>query len=143
MNAYVYRVFSRQGEHRRGEEKRSKAQRLARRKKWRELQRHYRRMWQGLKVKRGTTRRGKNVEKITRKRRKKRASSSSCRTCPLLLVADHSFFHGVGGGSIKQTVLQMLYHVREANLLLRRQDFDGDNVPDCPSRCPRSCSGLL
>ena len=46
-------------------------------------------------------------------------------------MADHSFYQNVGERSVKQTVLQMLYHVRESNMLLRHMDYDQDNYPDC------------
>jgi len=57
--------------------------------------------------------------------------NESCRSCGLLLIADHSFFIEVGEGAVKQTVLQMLYHVRESNLILRNQDYNRDGRPDC------------
>ena len=68
-----------------------------------------------------------------RRRRQQRSVSETapCRSCGLLLVADHSFYQNVGERSVKQTVLQMLYHIREANLLLRHQDYDRDGYPDC------------
>jgi len=61
----------------------------------------------------------------------KRVEKSLCKSCSLLLVADNSFYKEVGEGNVRQTVLQMLYHVREANLLLRRQDYDRDGRQDC------------
>ena len=69
-------------------------------------------------------------EQVAR-RRYKRSSSVQCKSCGLLLVADPSFFRDIGERSVKQTVLQMLYHIRESNLLLGRFDYDGDSNPDC------------
>ena len=76
------------------------------------------------------------IKKKMRKRHRRRGRRSpmevsECRSCGLLLVADPSFYQNVGERSVKQTVLQMLYHVREANLLLRHQDYDRDGYPDC------------
>ena len=42
-------------------------------------------------------------------------AAREARVCSLALVADHIFHKEVGGGDIASTVLQMLYHVREAN----------------------------
>ena len=47
--------------------------------------------------------------------RRKRSAEPQRRVCSLALVADHIFHKEVGGGDIASTVLQMLYHVREAN----------------------------
>ena len=47
--------------------------------------------------------------------RRKRSAEPPRRVCSLALVADHIFHKEVGGGDIASTVLQMLYHVREAN----------------------------
>ena len=47
--------------------------------------------------------------------RRKRSPEPQRRVCSLALVADHIFHKEVGGGDIASTVLQMLYHVREAN----------------------------
>jgi len=58
-------------------------------------------------------------------------SAGSCRSCSLLLIADSSFYEEVGEMSVKQSVMQMLLHVREANVLMRRQDFDRDGASDC------------
>ena len=51
----------------------------------------------------------------TSSRRKRSAEEPQRRVCSLALVADHIFHKEVGGGDIASTVLQMLYHVREAN----------------------------
>ena len=56
---------------------------------------------------------------------------TSCKTCSLILVADYEFFRDVGEGSIKKTVHTMLYHVRQANLLMRATDFNSDGRSDC------------
>jgi hypothetical protein len=39
--------------------------------------------------------------------------------CELTIVADHKFFADVGENSIEQTVVQMLWHVKEANQLIQ------------------------
>ena len=78
------------------------------------------------------TKKKKKMRRRHRRRGRRSPSEvSECRSCGLLLVADHSFYQNVGERSVKQTVLQMLYHVREANLLLRHQDYDRDGYPDC------------
>ena len=38
------------------------------------------------------------------------------------LVADHTFFEEVGQRSIEKTVLQMLWHVKEANAMLQSEE---------------------
>ena len=60
-----------------------------------------------------------------------RTKDSSCKTCSLILVADYEFYRDVGEGSIKKTVHTMLYHVRQANLLMRATDFNSDGQSDC------------
>jgi len=60
-----------------------------------------------------------------------RTKETSCKTCSLILVADYEFFRDVGEGSIKKTVHTMLYHVRQANLLMRATDFNSDGRSDC------------
>ena len=47
------------------------------------------------------------------------------------MIADTSFHEEVGEMSVKQSVLQMLFHVRESNILFRKQDFDRDGYSDC------------
>lgn len=37
----------------------------------------------------------------------------------------------MGEGSIEKTVLQMLWHVKEANALFQSKDFDGDGMSEC------------
>ena len=51
--------------------------------------------------------------------------------CDLTIVADHLFFEGVGEGSVEKTVLQMLWHVKEANALFQSKDFDRDGRSEC------------
>ena len=51
--------------------------------------------------------------------------------CDLTLVADHLFFQDVGEASLEKTVLQMLWHVREANALFQSKDFDNDGKSEC------------
>ncbi len=41
------------------------------------------------------------------------------RICDLTIVADHLFFSDVGEGSVEKTVLQMLWHIKEANALFQ------------------------
>ena len=79
-----------------------------------------------------------------------KVANTTCRTCSLILVADYEFYRDVGEGSIKkerstplssffllklifciQTVHSMLYHVRQANLLMRSSDFNNDGHSDC------------
>jgi hypothetical protein len=45
------------------------------------------------------------------------------RICDLTIVADHLFFADVGEKSIEKTVLQMLWHVKEANALFQSKVF--------------------
>ena len=77
--------------------------------------------------------------------RRKRSAEPQRRVCSLALVADHIFHKEVGGGDIASTVLQMLYHVREANAVFLTkvgqvpseqlqamfQDFHNNNKSDC------------
>ena len=51
--------------------------------------------------------------------------------CDLTIVADHLFFQEVGEGSLEKTVLQMLWHVKEANSLFQSKDFDNDGKSEC------------
>ena len=39
--------------------------------------------------------------------------------CDLTIVADHTFYQEVGGSSLDKTVLQMLWHVKEANAMIQ------------------------
>lgn len=41
------------------------------------------------------------------------------RICDLTIVADHLFFGDVGEHSVEKTVLQMLWHIKEANALFQ------------------------
>ena len=69
--------------------------------------------------------------KLRRSQRYRRHDAPVCRSCGLLLVADSSFYREVGERSVKGTVMQLLYHVRELNILLRQQDYDKDGHADC------------
>lgn len=51
--------------------------------------------------------------------------------CDLTVVADHTFFQEVGGGSLDKTVLQMLWHLKEANAMIQSEDFDNDGTSEC------------
>ena len=39
--------------------------------------------------------------------------------CELTIVADHLFFNEIGEGSLEKTVMQMLWHVKEANAVFQ------------------------
>jgi len=60
-------------------------------------------------------------------------AKKSCtrKSCQLTIVADHFFFDEVGKGSLQNTVLLMLWHVKEANRFLIASDFDDDGISDC------------
>ena len=124
MNAYVYRVFSKQRYYN-SLTKKVKRRRHAR------SHRRYRRH-----------RRRRRRERRRREGARRAAGARQCRSCGLLLVADTSFYRQVGRiinvenifclpkifstiqvgeRSVKGTVLQMLYHVRELDMILRRQ----------------------
>ena len=51
--------------------------------------------------------------------------------CDLTIVADHTFYQEVGDGSLDKTVLQMLWHVKEANAMIQSEDFDSDGTSEC------------
>ena len=51
--------------------------------------------------------------------------------CDLTIVADHTFFAEVGGGSLDKTILQMLWHIKEANEMIQSEDFDNDGTSEC------------
>lgn len=51
--------------------------------------------------------------------------------CDLTIVADHKFFQEVGLNDVDKTVLQMLWHVKEANEMIQSQDFDNDGTSEC------------
>ena len=51
--------------------------------------------------------------------------------CDLTIVADHTFFAEVGGGSLDKTILQMLWHIKEANTMIQTEDFDNDGPSEC------------
>ena len=51
--------------------------------------------------------------------------------CDLTIVADHTFFAEVGGESLDKTILQMLWHIKEANEMIQSEDFDNDGTSEC------------
>ena len=51
--------------------------------------------------------------------------------CDLTIVADHTYFQEVGGGSLDSTILQMLWHIKEANEMIQSEDFDNDGTSEC------------
>jgi len=63
----------------------------------------------------------------------KNCTKTSCepRVCELTIVADHLFYQQVGKGSLHNTVMLMLWHVKEANRFFAVADFDSDGVSDC------------
>jgi len=54
-----------------------------------------------------------------------------CKTCSLILVADYEFFRDVGRGSVSKTAHALLYHVKQANFLMRTEDLNNDGESDC------------
>ncbi|XP_070536574.1 disintegrin and metalloproteinase domain-containing protein 10-like isoform X2 [Ptychodera flava] len=52
------------------------------------------------------------------------------RTCPLYLVADHTFYKDVGGRSSSNALNEMAYHIQEADDVFRATDFNGDGIGD-------------
>ena len=42
--------------------------------------------------------------------------------CDLTIVADHTFFEEVGQNSLDKTVLQMLWHIKEANAMIQSEE---------------------
>ena len=65
------------------------------------------------------------------KQRRDDREGRNCRSCGLLLIADQTFYKEVGERSVKGSVLQMLYHTRELNTFMMRQDYDQDGRSDC------------
>ena len=124
VNAYVYRVFSKLESHNKKKDRRNRAYWLYRRGEWKRLKRYYKKYYKKFRLK------FLRAKKISRKSRNKR-STQECKSCGLLLIADTSFYEEVGEMSVKQTVLQMLFHIRESNILMRKQDFDQDGYSDC------------
>jgi len=53
------------------------------------------------------------------------------RQCELTLVADHHFYLEMGGGSLRSTLIQLLWHVKEANKKWATLDLDSDRHSDC------------
>ena len=124
VNAYVYRVFSKLESHSKKKSRRNRAYWLYRRGEWKRLKKYYAKYYKKFR------RKYLRSKRISNKRRSKR-STRDCRSCGLLLIADTSFHEEVGEMSVKQSVLQMLFHVRESNVLFRKQDFDRDGYSDC------------
>jgi len=58
-------------------------------------------------------------------------SGATCKTCSLILVADYEFYRDVGQGSVSKTAHALLYHVKQANFLMRTVDFNNDGNSDC------------
>ena len=112
VNAYVYRVFSKRRSH-------NKKYKQYKARQHTDLSNYQRKL---LRLR---------IQRSARQKQKRRRESGVCRSCSLLLIADQSFYEEVGEMSVKQSVLQMVLHVREANILMRRQDFDRDGVADC------------
>ena len=50
--------------------------------------------------------------------------------CDLTIVADHTFFAEVGGGSLDKTILQMLWHIKEAIAMIQCEDFDNNGTSE-------------
>ena len=132
VNAYVYRVFSRQRQTQRDKPKRS----LKRRRQIRAYRRQRRLRGRGRG--RGRQRRSHHWRRlklwswlVKQRRGGGRRQGRKCRSCGLLLIADQTFYREVGEGSVKGSVLQMLYHARELNKLMERQDYDQDGHGDC------------
>ncbi len=51
--------------------------------------------------------------------------SNSKYVCDLTIVSDHLFFSEIGEGSVERTVMQMLWHVKEANKLIQAKVIKG------------------
>ena len=135
VNAYVYRVFSRHRQRERDKPRRS-TQTTQRRRQIRAYRRQRRLRWR--RRARGRQRRSHHWRKlklwswlVKQRRAGGRRSGRKCRSCGLLLIADHTFYREVGEGSVKGSVLQMLYHARELNKLMEQQDYDQDGRADC------------
>ena len=41
------------------------------------------------------------------------------KVCELTVVADHLFYEEIGEGNLEKTVMQMLWHVKEANAVFQ------------------------
>ena len=124
VNAYVYRVFSKQRDKPRRSLKRRRqirAYRRQRRLRGRGRHRRSHSYWRRLKL----------WSLLVKQRRGGGQPGRKCRSCGLLLIADETFYREVGEGSVKGSVLQMLYHARELNKLMERQDYDQDGQGDC------------
>lgn len=63
--------------------------------------------------------------------RKDNSKSVVRRWCDLTIVADHLFFKEIGGESVENAVIQMLWHIREANALFQSKDFDNNGQSEC------------
>jgi|LakMenEpi03Aug12_release.lakeMendotaPanAssembly.Ray.scaffolds.fasta_scaffold1743279_1 hypothetical protein len=51
-----------------------------------------------------------------------KGKSPSRKMCDLTIVADHLFYEEIGEGSLEKTVLQMLWHVKEANAVFQSKE---------------------
>ena len=47
------------------------------------------------------------------------AADVTSRECELTVVADHLFYEEIGEGNLEKTVMQMLWHVKEANAVFQ------------------------
>ena len=120
VNAYVYRVFSRKTNRQTKSPRRS----IKRRRQIRAYRQHRRR-------RRSHRRQKLKLWRWLVKQRQAGSQRTDCRSCGLLLIADQTFYKEVGESSVKGSVLQMLYHVRELNTFMQRQDYDQDGRADC------------
>ncbi|XP_059096532.1 disintegrin and metalloproteinase domain-containing protein 10-like isoform X2 [Tigriopus californicus] len=69
---------------------------------------------------------------LNRSRKRQNTSKSMTRRwCDLTLVADHLFFQEIGEESVENAIVQMLWHIREANALFQSKDFDNDGLSEC------------
>nr|XP_006819415.1 PREDICTED: disintegrin and metalloproteinase domain-containing protein 10-like [Saccoglossus kowalevskii] len=62
--------------------------------------------------------------------RRKRSMPSTVVTCPLYLVADHTFYKHVGDNNAATTLAEMAYYIQEVDNVYRSTDFNGDGVGD-------------
>ncbi|ESP02294.1 hypothetical protein LOTGIDRAFT_54048, partial [Lottia gigantea] len=56
--------------------------------------------------------------------------STNAVSCVLHVMADQKFFKFVGGGSVANTVGEMVAGIMEADLIFRSTDFNGDGIGD-------------
>ena len=97
MNAYVYRVFSKQRYYN------SLTKKVKRRRHARSHRSHRRRRHR---------RRGRRRERRRREGARRAAGARQCRSCGLLLVADNSFYRQVGGNVEKYFLKNIFPSIR-------------------------------